>query len=210
MEYDYALSSKIPILSFIHKSPEAIPSGKTDQDDALRKRLEAFRAKVSKSKVVKFWTNPDELQAQVILSISAETKRNPREGWVRASKSANPEIVENLRTEVARLSEELDTLRVSAPADTQKYSQGDEKFEVAATYELPESSTRYSHEFKMSWNEVFFEIGPMMFEASEEELRKRLSSEMSLYKAAKLPSRAELVKISNESFDTIIGASEVH
>ena len=101
--------------------------------------------------------------------------------------------------------------RVSAPADTQKYSQGDEKFEVAATYELPESSTRYSHEFKMSWNEVFFEIGPMMFEeASEEELRKRLSSEMSLYKAAKLPSRAELVKISNESFDTIIGASEVH
>ena len=69
MEYDYALSSKIPILSFIHKNPEAIPSGKTDQDDALRKRLEAFRAKVSKSKVVKFWTNPDELQAQVILSM---------------------------------------------------------------------------------------------------------------------------------------------
>lgn len=88
--------------------------------------------------------------------------------------------------------------------DTQKYSQGDDKVEIFASYELPESSQRYAHEFKMTWNDVLFEIGPMMFdEASEEQLRARLSSEMANYKTAKFPARAELIQISNESFDTI-------
>jgi hypothetical protein len=204
MEYDYALSLKIPILSFVHKNPAGIPSGKTDQNDALRERLKAFKEKVTKSKVVKFWTSADELQAQVILSISAETKRNTQVGWVRANKSTNPEVLEAVRQENARLRQELETIKVGPPDDVQKFAQGDDKIKISATYELSESSQRYGHDFKMTWNQVLREIGPLMLdEAGEQQIRDRLSAEMALYTSAKFPAGSELVQISNESFDTI-------
>jgi hypothetical protein len=86
MEFDYAMAKKKPVLAFLHAEPDSIPAGKTDKDDALRVALEAFKKKV-KTKHVKYWKNPDELKAQVIQSISAETKRNPQEGWVQIERA---------------------------------------------------------------------------------------------------------------------------
>lgn len=80
MEFDYAVSTSKPILAFMHEMPGEIPSGKTDQKDQLRETLEAFRRKVQKTHHVKYWNNPDDLKAKVIQGISAETRRNPREG----------------------------------------------------------------------------------------------------------------------------------
>lgn len=73
-EFDYAVLQGIPILAFLHDHPELIPSGKTDEDDARRKRLEIFRKKIQTGRHVKFWQNADDLKAKVIQSISAETK----------------------------------------------------------------------------------------------------------------------------------------
>jgi hypothetical protein len=83
-EFEYAAENGIPILAFVHQSPGQIPSGKTDQNDALRARLTTFRTRVETKHHAKYWSNPDDLKAKVIQAISAETKRNPREGWVRA------------------------------------------------------------------------------------------------------------------------------
>ena len=78
-EFDYASETNKPILGFIHQSPEQIPVGKTDQSDVLRQKLAAFVQKVEVGHHVKYWKNPDDLKAKVIQSISAETRRNPRE-----------------------------------------------------------------------------------------------------------------------------------
>jgi hypothetical protein len=90
MEFDYAAWTKKPILAFIHEKPEDIPAGKTDQSDRLRKQLDAFKKKVETARHVKYWTNPDNLKAKVIQAAAAETKRNPQEGWIRASRAVDP------------------------------------------------------------------------------------------------------------------------
>src|SRR5262245_4103617 len=53
MEFDYAIKSAKPVLAFIHENPDAILSGKTDQNDKLRERLNAFKKKIENGRHVK-------------------------------------------------------------------------------------------------------------------------------------------------------------
>lgn len=48
-EYDYALEACKPVLGFVHRNPDQIPSGKTDQAAGAKRELGAFRAKVRSS-----------------------------------------------------------------------------------------------------------------------------------------------------------------
>ena len=107
MEFDYAIASKKPTLAFIHENPDQIQAGKTDQNDKLREQLNVFRTKVQNGRTVKFWSNSDDLKAKVIASVAAETKRNPQEGWVRASRTVDPALTESMRQEIDRLKAEL-------------------------------------------------------------------------------------------------------
>ena len=205
MEFDYAIQQKKPTLAFVHANPDEIPAGKTDQDDALRKRLDAFKKKVGTNKHVKFWKNADDLKAQVIQSISAETKRNPQVGWVRADKASDPTVLEALRQQIDGLRAELNSVSTEAPKDTEKYAQGTAPFPIVLSYELPESSQRYeANPVVYEWNELFSELGPLMMEeASETQMKARLAAELPRYGQCKLPQRAELIRIANDDFDTI-------
>jgi hypothetical protein len=51
-EYEYTLSRKIPVLAFLHRNPEKIEVGKTDKNETQAKRLEAFRDRLSKGRMV--------------------------------------------------------------------------------------------------------------------------------------------------------------
>ncbi|MGV8880512.1 MAG: DUF4062 domain-containing protein, partial [Rhodoglobus sp.] len=46
MEYDYAVPSDIPVLGFVHGSPDDIPAGESELGKEAREKLDAFRAKV--------------------------------------------------------------------------------------------------------------------------------------------------------------------
>jgi len=82
-EFDYALSVKKPVISFIHKNPGSLGYDVSEQDPKLRKKLEAFRKK-AEGKMVQFWTNPDQLGARVSTSLPKLVVSHPAEGWVRA------------------------------------------------------------------------------------------------------------------------------
>jgi uncharacterized protein DUF4062 len=86
-EFDYAVRKGIPVLAFVHGDPDSIPAGKTDQSDDARKRLEAFRNKVSTGRIRNEWLNPDELAGKVTLALVNAIKTNPRPGWVRGKPS---------------------------------------------------------------------------------------------------------------------------
>jgi hypothetical protein len=60
-EYDYAIGKELKVLAFLHKEPDAIPSGKTDKDPALSLRLEDFKAKVQTNRLVRYWRTAEEL-----------------------------------------------------------------------------------------------------------------------------------------------------
>ncbi len=105
-EYDYAASKDIPIMAFLHKDIAAVPVGKADTKESLRKKLDAFRKKVETGRLVKYWSNADELDALVAKSLPKTIKMFPRTGWVRANLQTNAEALHEinmLRKENAQL-----------------------------------------------------------------------------------------------------------
>ena len=53
-EYAYALEQKKVVLAFLHGDVGSIPVAKSDTDPAVVERLNQFRSKVSKGRLVKF------------------------------------------------------------------------------------------------------------------------------------------------------------
>jgi len=79
-EYEYAIECGLKVLAFIHEKPEEIPAGKTDMNPDLLARLAAFREKVSKGRLVKFWTSGKELPGLVSLSLHKTIRAYPAVG----------------------------------------------------------------------------------------------------------------------------------
>jgi hypothetical protein len=82
-EYDYAVSIGKPILSFVNSSPENLSVSKSELDPKRRKKLDLFKTKVTKNKLVKFWDTSDKLASQVIVSLTDAINRYPQAGWIR-------------------------------------------------------------------------------------------------------------------------------
>ena len=170
----------------------------------MRAALEAFKKKVQQAKHVKYWKNPDELKAQVIQSISAETKRNPQEGWIRAGRSTDPAVVEAMRQEIERLKVELRSVRVDPPAGADQYAQGNDLFEVTIEYSVPGKIGSEYETLAVSWNTIFKEVGPtLMGEATERMMRQRLSDELWRYAEDRFPPNARRQMLLEDHFDTI-------
>jgi len=54
-EFDYAISLEMKVVVLVHKNPDAIPTGKTDQDAELKEKLGAFKQKAMTGRMVDFW-----------------------------------------------------------------------------------------------------------------------------------------------------------
>jgi Domain of unknown function (DUF4062) len=68
-EYDYAIEKGLKVLAFLHKDPGKIPMEKSDGDPETLRRLNQFREKVSKGRLVNFWSSAEELPSLVALSL---------------------------------------------------------------------------------------------------------------------------------------------
>ena len=80
-EFDYAVSIGKPILSFLHSAPENLPACRFELDAEKRNKLELFKAKVSKDRLVNFWESSEQLASQVIISLTDAINRYPQIGW---------------------------------------------------------------------------------------------------------------------------------
>lgn len=107
MEYEYAVSRKIPVFGFIHEDTDLIPAGKTEKSQEAQERLKEFRNKVATGRIVKFWKHSNELPNLVTSTITIAIRRTPGVGWVRGG-SGSP--AENLR-QILDLKTENDALR---------------------------------------------------------------------------------------------------
>jgi hypothetical protein len=105
-EYDYAFSLGIPALGFIISDKATWPVAKSDTDTYKKRRLEKFKTKIQK-KIVSYWINKEDLYGKVSLSLMKQFTTNPRAGWVKASETTGPEVL----NELSRLSKENSGLR---------------------------------------------------------------------------------------------------
>ena len=75
-EYDYALGRGLKVIALLHENPDDISFGKSEQDPALRKKLQQFRDKVATGRLVKYWRSAEgELPGLVSTSLMNAIKR---------------------------------------------------------------------------------------------------------------------------------------
>jgi len=133
-EYDYAIKTGKKVLAFLHEDMNLIPVGKTDQNDDLRKKLELFKEKVKKGRLVKFWKNADQLSGLVATSLPKFIKTYPSVGWVRGDSVVSSDLLRQLNT-LLTANKNLDAQlavymeREKKEIAMQKYADLDDEFE---------------------------------------------------------------------------------
>jgi hypothetical protein len=121
-EYEYALEKCVPVLAFLHGAPDRIAVGRTDKDEAKTLKLQAFRDRLARGRIVDYWTDPLELCAKVVIAVGRATTLFPGVGWVRGDQAIDPKVLqeaERLRIQNESLTErlkELDSTEVKFPA----------------------------------------------------------------------------------------------
>jgi hypothetical protein len=115
-EYDYARAQGIPTLGFVIHDRAAWPRDLMETDRENQAKLDRFKAKV-KGRMVQFWNNGTELQAQFVTSLGTTINLKPSRGWVRAPEGGADvaQTISNLAEENARLRQELQELRAAQP-----------------------------------------------------------------------------------------------
>lgn len=108
-EYNYAVRKKIPVIAFLHNDIKSIPLGKADTDNKLIEKLEKFRKKVQKGRLVNYWTNSDDLKAKVVSSLPMAFTLQPRTGWIKAN-TVTSDFLQNL---VADLKNEVNEIKAT-------------------------------------------------------------------------------------------------
>ncbi|MCD0459944.1 DUF4062 domain-containing protein [Roseiconus lacunae] len=181
-EYDYATRKKKPVIPLLHKSPDNLPRERTETEPGTWKKLEAFRAKVEKKHTCVYWDSAEDLKAKVIVGLTANVKRHPTVGWVRADNVPSDATVREvlaLRKQIAALEDEINQIRTDAPPGTEDLMQDDDLHKMAYSFTARPPRGSYadimSYESTMSpsWNEIFAGVSPVMInEASERDLRR--------------------------------------
>lgn len=196
-EYEYAVSIGVPVISFLHKSPESLPGTKIESDATSKEKLEQFKCDIQK-RLCKYWENSDGLASQVVLSLNSLIKSKPRTGWVKADKALTSEAsgeILRLRKQIDDLSDKIKQLEENSPEGSELLAQGDEKLEVRYT-------DYYNSVYKksLSWNYLISLLSPhMISECSEVDLKKAINNNLGLYvREADTP-----VTITEDSFQTI-------
>ena len=85
MEFDYALKTSKPIIALIHDNISSLPSSKTETGTKI-KRLEMFTEKARNGRLIKHWSNKDNLKTATITGLESVKRNSPGIGWVRADK----------------------------------------------------------------------------------------------------------------------------
>jgi Domain of unknown function (DUF4062) len=214
-EYDYAVKTNTPVIGFLHKEPENIPAGKTDENDEARAKLTAFRKKVE-GLPVQYFTSAAELGGQVAMSLMNLIDTEPRVGWVRGDAILGPDAereILTLRAQLAEATAKSQTLvaeRVQQ-VDPSTLADGEDK----VTVPLRVYSANYNDNSSLwvkstvSWNDILEAIGPSLIdEATEEVVEDKL--ELALY-WGELSDEDAVEKIKNKrlamqqrDFETII------
>ena len=205
-EYDYAISIGLKVLAFVHERPKDIPIGKSDVDFNLRQKLDAFRNKVTKGRLVKMWNSVNQLPGLVTVSLSKTIKDYPAVGWVRSANLGSNELTKNLselRNENIQLKESLAKLEQYNSLDNDCLASLDDSFSVLLkwTEYRYQSRRRRSQKFLFCWKEIFACIAPdLQMHPSDGAVQKKLGN--SLYRK-KHPTSEKIIQLDDDDFQTI-------
>ena len=123
-EFNYAKEKNIPIIAFLHENIGNIIGDKLEQENDKRDMLLKFRENVQTSRLVKYYSDLNDLKSKVVTSINGAIKIFDRPGWIRADKMENTgnnqtyskEEVKQMLFELQRdFREEVEKIKESIP-----------------------------------------------------------------------------------------------
>ena len=207
-EYDYAVSKKIPVMAFLHEDISKLTVEKSDIDQEKRDKLIAFRDKVSKTRLIEYWGNANDLSSKVVLSLVSTIKLFPAIGWVRANLQSNTESLQEINT----LRKEIENLKIDKTKIEQRLNYkvqdiADLDEEIIIYGNILEETeegdyaiiNKWSHLF--SWSEIFIAIAPNFLESKTDRRAKDEIGDI-LYDLTE-PTSDFYGDISDKSFNTI-------
>jgi hypothetical protein len=161
-EYDYAVESGKVILGFIHEDPMQLTAAKNEVDPLLKEKLEAFREKVKKNRLVSFWNTAQEVELAAIKSLSKAMQQQPSVGWVRGNLVAREDVllqINQLRTENDDLKQKLkDALAAASPMFTDVAGLNEN---VVISYTGRDSRVSLiNRKITVKWGDIFLYIAP--------------------------------------------------
>ncbi len=182
MEFEYALDTGKPIISFLPQKPEDIPSGKCEQDSEKKRKLDDFK-ELAQKKLVRYWTSPEDLGSKVSRSMIKLIKDFPAEGWIRAGSAVDERSIKEisrLQKENSDLKEKLYVASIEAPKGAAVLSQGDDTVNVGFSFKEWNSEKQaydsFSIDVACSWNELFMAIAPHLInEGSDHKILEALT-----------------------------------
>lgn len=77
-EYDYAVEKGKRIIALVQKEPT-----QNETDDDRKIKFLKFKRKVTSSRLVNFWTKPEELSGLLAISLDQTILKYPSQGWIR-------------------------------------------------------------------------------------------------------------------------------
>jgi hypothetical protein len=178
-EYRYAKKVGLPVLAFVHASPESIAVGKTDKDEQNRIKLESFRTEVMSEYPVRSWSSAFELGGLVSRSVVREIKVTPRPGWVRNDGSSPVVLLERINDLTEENHNLHDQLLLTQNVEVDEgLESGEDEIELHGT-RLVQSVRGTNSEIwsaLVSWDEMFRDIGPRLInETTETDLQSVLA-----------------------------------
>lgn len=161
-EYEYALETNKPIMSFIMEENVSL---RADQRDDDLSDIKAFRATVlDNDKMAKHWKTKEELISHIIVALTMQIAQKPAIGWVRANKVAGEELlaeINELRKQNKELLEQLTSLK---PISSIKNIADFESKITLHTYYGRELTPKF--DFETTWKEIFILIAPHMYQTA--------------------------------------------
>nr|WP_043604642.1 DUF4062 domain-containing protein [Novosphingobium sp. Rr 2-17] len=180
-EYRYAKKIGLPVLAFVHGTPETIPVGKAEKVEANRLKLEAFRSEVMAEYPVRSWSSASELGGLVSRSLVREIKVNARPGWIRNDGSSPIALLERINelTEDNRALRDQLAVHVDTVSDPTLES-GKDKIEIHGIRDVYISGgggyQKVDWNILVSWDQIFRDIGPALINETTDDNLKRILS----------------------------------
>jgi hypothetical protein len=162
MEYKYAVSKGIKVIAFLHKDPNSLPVGKSEIDAAAREKLLAFREEAATGRLVRFWTEANELPGLTLSSLTRTIRTYPATGWIRGDAVADPNLYKELN-ELRKENQELRNSLSNAQSEISEITDIaglDEVIMVTGSGQSTITGLIEDWEEEVTWRRLFAFIGP--------------------------------------------------
>jgi hypothetical protein len=209
-EYDYAAKRGLKVIALVHENPKEIPLGKSEKDAASREKLQKFRDKVCRGRLVKFWKNASELPGLVALSLSHAMNTYPAVGWVRADKVAKVDVlgeINDLRKRNQQLEGKVMEYK-AALADLTPHpaledlASLDEEITLKGKYWNRSHRTNETWSITTTWRKVFAHISPYLVKHPNADQVKEIL-ESALFPESSYAAYGSSADLDDQNFQTV-------